>query len=191
MSDTADRGTGLWPALAWAEGFLLVGLAFVGLAIASTLPSCDSLLFGCAPSERSLGGDSIVFLVTAGAALAAGIFMASWTSGWVGPRVLLQATIALVTTAAALPVGAIASRGLVDEYLPALVLAVGVAGTVAIRPSSPQAVTARLVILAIFVVLAVGVASVAGLVVLLALLILPAMGAAESALGSTDLDRDG
>ena len=112
--------------------------------------------------------------------MAIGIVMASWTSGWHGSRVLVQAAVALMAGAVALGLGGKAFDVLVDEYLPALVLAVGVAGAVAIRPSSRRAVTARLVVLAIFVVLAIGVPS-AGVVILLTVLALPAMGAVESA----------
>jgi hypothetical protein len=183
-----ERRIGLWPAIAWAEGLLLLGLAGVGLAIVSTWPSCNNFLQGCAPRERSLGGDSIVWLVASAAALAGGIFMAAWTSGWPRTRVVVRGTIALAASAAALALGAIASNGLTGEYLPAIVLAVGVAGIVAIRPTSPRAVTERSVTLAIFVALALVFGSVAALVVLLALVTLPAMGAVESALGS-ELER--
>lgn len=159
---------------------MLVGLAAVGLAIASSLESC-SFLGGCAPGESSLGGESVVWLVFSGVAVAIGTFMASGARPPRSQRATVQGTVAVVAGAAALGLGGGVSVVLVDEYLPALVLAVGVAGTVAIRPSSPRAVRARLVVVAIFVVLAIGVANVAGLVILLALLTLPAMGAVESA----------
>lgn len=99
--------------------------------------------------------------------------------------------VALGAGAAALWLGGRASVVLVDEYLPALVLAVGVAGITAIRPSSPRAVTARVVVLAIFVVLAVGMANAGALVIGLALLTLPAIGAVESAVGSAEHERAG
>lgn len=178
----ADRGSGLWPAIAWAEGFLVVGLVAVVFAVASTFQSC-SLLFGCPPGETSLGAEAIGWLVVSGVAVATGIFMASWTSGWPRARAVGQATLALIAGAAALWLVGRASVELVDEYLPALAPAVGVAGTIAIRPSSPRAVTARLVVLAIFAVLAIGVANTSGLVILLTLLTLPAIGAVESAVG--------
>jgi hypothetical protein len=66
------------------------------------------------------------------------------------------------------------------------VLGVGVAGIIAIRPSSSRATTARLVVLAIFAVLALGMADAGALVIGLALLTLPAMGAVESALGAAE-----
>jgi hypothetical protein len=177
----ADRSSGVWRAIAWAESFLLVGLVAVGLAILSTWESC-SFLSGCPPGESSFGRESVVWFVFSGVAVAIGIVMAALRSGWPGNRGAVQAMVALVAGAVALGLGAGVSVVLVDEYLPALVLAVGVAGTVAIRPSSPRAIRARWVTLAIFVVLAIGVANVAGLVILLALLTLPAMGAVESAI---------
>ncbi len=191
MPGIADRGTGLWRAIAWAEGSLLLGLAGVGIAAVSTMPSCDSFLHGCPPGESAIGGDTIVWLVASGAALAGGIFMASWTSGWIEARAAVRATVALAAAAAALWLGGWASVGLVDEFLPSVVVAVGVAGTLAIRPSWPRAVIARLVVLAVFVILAVGMASVAGLVILLSLLTLPAMGAVESALRPIESERVG
>ena len=142
-------------------------------------------MLGCTQNESSFGAqDLVVWLVVFGVAMAIGIVMASWTSGWHGSRVLVQAAVALMAGAVALGLGGKAFDVLVDEYLPALVLAVGVAGAVAIRPSSRRAVTARLVVLAIFVVLAIGVPS-AGVVILLTVLALPAMGAVESAVAPT------
>ena len=184
MRGMADRGTGLWRAIAWAEGLLLLGLVGVGLAAASTFQSCD--LFGdCTPGGTWLDSESVVWLVPSGVALASGIFIATWASGWSGARAVVQATVALGASAVALGLGGIASVWLVDEYLPALVLSVGVAGIVAIRPTFPGAVTARLVVLAILVLLALGVATIAA-VTLLTLLTLPAMGAVESAIRPTE-----
>jgi hypothetical protein len=177
-----NRSGGLWPAIAWAEGFMLVALAAVGLAVVSTFGSCD-FLGGCGPGESSLGAESVVWLVFAAAAMATGIFMASWTSGWPRSRAVVQATLALVAGAGALLMGGRASDALVGEFLPALVLAVGVAGSIAIRPSSSRAVTARAVVVTVFVLLAVGVASAGELAIGLALLTLPAIGAVESAVG--------
>jgi hypothetical protein len=179
-----SRSGGLWPAIAWAEALLALALLAVVFAVASTISSCG-FLSGCEPGETSYGAASILWLVVAGCAAATGISMASWASGWRPPaRAVLQATAAFLAGAAALWLGWRASIALVDEYLPALVLGVGVAGIVAIRPSSARAISARLAVLGILVLLALGMANIGVLVIGLALLTLPAMGAVESALRS-------
>lgn len=177
------QGGGLWPAIAWAETLLAVGLAGAGLAVASAFESCD-FLGGCPPTESSSGAASVVWLVFAAAVTGTGFFMASWTSGWRGPRAVAQGAAALVAGAAAGWLGGEVSVAIVDEFLPALVLGVGVAGTIAIRPTVPRAIGARLVALAILAVLAVGTADSGGVVIGLALLTLPALGVVERALGS-------
>src|SRR5687768_1826520 len=122
MPGTADRGGGLWLAIAWAEGFLLAGLAAVGLAIASSSQSCFDFVGGCPPGESSLGGESVVWLALSGVCVAIGIVMAALASGWPGSRGALQGTVAVVAGAAALGMGGVVFAGLVDEYLPAVVL---------------------------------------------------------------------
>jgi hypothetical protein len=180
-----NRSGGLWRAIAWAEVLLVVGLAAVVFAVASSFESCG-FLSGCEPGEDSFGTESVAWLVVSAAAAAMGIFMASWTSGWPRARAVVQATAALLAGAVALWLGGQAAEVLVDEYLPALVLAVGVAGIIAIRPASSRAINARVVVLAILVLLAVGMANAGAVVIGLALLTLPAIGAVESAIGSTE-----
>jgi hypothetical protein len=81
--------------------------------------------------------------------------------------------------------GAVVFGVLVDDVLPALVLAIGVEGAIAVRPPWPGAVRARVVVVAgltvLAAVLAAGGQGADVAIFALALLALPAVGVADAA----------
>lgn len=173
-----------WSAVAWAEGLILVGLVLLGAAIATSLRFCTFTL-GCDDQSSSGGAGSLILLVLGLVALAGSPFVAARRSGWPAPA--RAAALAVLASAAAAVLGAVVFGVLVDDVLPALVVALGVAGGLAVRPPSGRAVPVRLAVVGALVVLAgvFGAESLRsdGAILVLAFLTLPAIGLADTISG--------
>ncbi len=175
--------------MAWAEGLILAGIALVGAAVATSTRFCTFSL-GC-DGRSSLGGVSLVLVALGLVALIGSPVAAARRSGWrsAGGAAALAALAFLL----ALVIGAIVFAVLVDDVLPALVLALGVEGSIAVRPPTRRAVTARIVIVVALVVLAgvfgAGSRRSDAAILLLALLTLPAIGLADTISGRPNRPR--
>jgi hypothetical protein len=165
-----------WVAVAAAELLLLVGLALVFAGFAASFELC-TISLGC-DAESSSNGGALLLLVLGLVALAAAPAAASYLSGWPSP-----------IAAAALSIGAFVAAFLVGtivfaDFLVGLVVALGVGGSVAVRPASPYALRVRVVVVAAVVAVAAfvgtGVRRSTGATLVLALLTLPAIGYADS-----------
>jgi len=168
-----------WAAVAWAEGLILAGIALVGAAVATSARFCTFSL-GC-DGKSSVGGGSLVLLALGLVAIVGSPVAAARSSGRPAPgRAAALAALAFVL---ALVVGAIVFAVLVDDVLPALVLALGVEGSIAVRPPSRRAVNVRIVVVAALVVLSGVLHSSDVTILLLALLTLPAIGLADTLSG--------
>ena len=172
-----------WAAVAWAEGLILAGLVLVGAAVATSARFCTFTL-GC-NGGSSLSGASLVLVALGLVAIIGSPVAAARRSGW--PAAGRAAALAALAFVLALVVGAIVFALLVDDVLPALVLALGVEGGIAVRPPSRRAVFARIVVVAIFVVLAgvfgAGSRRSDAAILLLALFTIPAIGLADAISG--------
>ena len=176
-----------WLAVAAAELLLLVGLALVFAGFAASLEFC-TISLGC-DAESSSNGGAVLLLVLGLVVLAAAPVAASYLSGWPSP--VAAAAVAFGAFVAAFVVGAIVFA----NFLVGLVVALGVGGSVAVRPASPHAVRARVVVVAVLVTLAAlvgtGVRQSAGATLVLALLTLPAIGYADSLSRAFSRDPNG
>lgn len=172
-----------WAAVAWAEGLILAGIAFLGAAVATSTRFCTFSL-GC-DGRSSLRGVSLVLAALGLIAVIGAPVAAARRSGW--PAAGRAAALAALAFLLALVIGAIVFAVLADDVLPALVLAVGVEGSIAVRPPSRRAINARIVVVAALVVLAgalaAGPSRSDAVILLLALVTLPAIGLADTISG--------
>lgn len=165
-----------WAAVAAAEVLILIGLALVFAAFASSFQFCTGSL-GC-DGESSAGGGTLLLLLLGLFSLGAAPVAASFLSGWPSP--VRAAALSVVAFVGALVIGAI----VFDNVLVGLVVALGVGGSIAVRPPSPRAVGVRIVTVAVLVGLAgvtgTGVHQSAEATLVLAVLTLPAIGYADA-----------
>jgi hypothetical protein len=170
--DSPRRTDSTWAAVAWAEGISLVGLILLAIAVVSSVQDCTVSL-GCA-NDSSISTGAVLLLAAIGLIpLGASSLVAAHLSGWQSPNRVAASSVAAFF--AVLALGA-----LVSGRLPALVLALAVQAGVAVRPPSRRAVTARVVVIALLVVLAFVVASGRnGVLFLLVLLAIPSIGVAD------------
>ena len=169
-----------WAAVAWAEGLILAGIALVGAAAATSARFC-TLSLGC-DGRSSLSGVSLVLAALGLVAIIGSPVAAARRSRWPAPG--RAAALAALAFLVALVIGAIVFAALVDDVLPALVLALGVEGSIAVRPPSRRAVNTRIVVVVALVVLSgvfgAGSRRSDAAILLLALLTLPAIGVADT-----------
>jgi hypothetical protein len=172
-SGTARRRVGRspWTAVVAAEVLLVAGLVLVFVGFAKSFEFCTGSL-GCDEQSSGGGGVFLVFLLGLVAIVAAPM-AASYLSGWPSPGraaarsvLVFLAVFALTTT-------------VFHNFLAGLAVALGVGGSLALRPTSPHAVRARIVAVVVLVVL-VAAAQRSASDLLLALLALPAIGVADA-----------
>jgi hypothetical protein len=157
---TAQAGArSRWAAIAWAEAFALVGFFLVAYGFVSSI---DCLGPECGGGEASSGGNLLPLLAGL-VALGGGAAVAALVSGQPAP--LRSAALGFGGLVGGTAFGW-AFEGSLRSILPALVLALGAEGVLAIRPPSRDAQTARLLVVG---------AALAGVV----LLTLPAVGVAD------------
>lgn len=173
--------------MAWAEGLILAGIILLGAAIATSFRFCTFTL-GCDDQSSSAGAGSILLLVLGLVALVGSPVVAARRSGRPAPS--RAAGIAVLGFVGAAALGALVFGVLVDDVLPGLVLALGVAGGLAVQPPSARAVVLRAVVVGALVVLAgvFGAQSLRsdGAILVLAFLTLPAIGLADTISGRPD-----
>jgi hypothetical protein len=173
-------GRSTWTAVAWLEGLTVAGLGLLGLAFVRSIRWCATAL-GC--DGQSSGGGAEVALAALGlVALLAAPVLASRLSGRAAP--VATSALALLAFVGVLAIGGILFVALVGNELPALVLALGVEGSIAVRPPTARAVNARVVVVASLVVLATvfgaGNAASSAIIFVLALITLPAIGLSDA-----------
>ncbi len=150
--DTAARSgiVATWAAVVWAEALLILGILLLGIVAAQ--PSCDFISLGCS-GEPSDDGSLVVLLLGAGlVALVASPLVAARLSGW--PSAFVAALFAFGAFVAALIVGAVLIGAFANDGCPGVVLGLGVAGIVAVRPPFRQAIPMRVVLVVSLAVLA-------------------------------------
>jgi hypothetical protein len=160
-----------WAAVAAAEVLVVVGLVLFLVGIARSFQFCTGSL-GC-DEEPAAGGDAYVFLVLAIVAIVGAPAAASYLAGWPAPgRAAIRSVIGFV--------GAFALTGMIfDDALVGLAVGLGVGCSLALRPTSPRAVRARAVAVALLVVLGAAERHHASAALLLVLLALPAIPVAD------------
>ncbi len=150
--DTAARSgiVATWAAVVWAEALLILGILLLGIVAAQ--PSCDFISLGCS-GEPSDDGSLVVLLLGAGlVALVASPLVAARLSGW--PSAFVAALFAFGAFVAALIVGAVLIGAFANDGRPGVVLGLGAAGIVAVRPPFRQAIPMRVVLVVSLAVLA-------------------------------------
>lgn len=178
--DPADRST--LGAFAAGEALLLTGLAIAGVALLASVRFCADAFLGCSGDSSSPSGAGVAFVVLGGAVAAVGPPMiaarrsqrADWTRA---------AALAVAACLLSLVVGVLVFETLVRSVIPAIGLALGVQGALAVRSPSPSATRARALVGGTFVLLEALVPA-GGLV--LVLITYPALGFADSHASSLD-----
>jgi hypothetical protein len=173
-------GRSTWTAIAWLEALTVTGFALLGLAFVRSVRWCATAL-GC-DGQSSGGGAETALAVLGLVALLGAPVVASRLSGRAAP--VATAALALLAFVGVLAIGGILFVELVGNVLPALVIALGVEGSIAVRPPTARAVKARVVVVASLVVLATvfgaGTAASIAISFVLALITLPMIGLADA-----------
>jgi hypothetical protein len=162
-----------WTAVAAAEVLLVTGLVLFVAGFARSVRFCTGSL-GC-DQESSGGGGAFLLLLLGVLAIVAAPAAASYLSGWPSPgRAAVCSVVAFL--------GAFALAGMVlANIFAGLAVGLGLGGSLALRPRSRGAVGARIVTVAILVVLCAVTARPSPFTaLLLALLALPAIGVTDA-----------
>ena len=150
----------------------MTGFVLVVAGVAKSFQFCTGSL-GC-DQESSGGGGAFLLFVLGVVAIVAAPAAASYLSGWPAPgRAAARSVLAFLAVFAL-------TAMVFDNYLSGLAVALGVGGSLALRPTSPGAVRARIVAVVILVVLVAAAQPSVAESLLLALLALPAIGVADA-----------
>jgi hypothetical protein len=160
-----------WVAIVAAEILVVTGLVLVFLGFAGSFQFCTGSL-GCDEQSSADGGVLLVLLLGVVAIVAAPAVI-SYLSGWPSPgRVATRSVLAFLA--------AFALTAMVfHDVLAGLVVALGVGGSLAMRPTSPHAVRGRVVAVVVLIVLGAAAHGSTSGSLLLALAALPAIGVAD------------
>ena len=161
-----------WPAVVAAEILVVTGLVLAFVGFATSFQFCTGSL-GCDEDSSGGGGAFLVFLLGVAAVVAAPA-AASYLSGWPSPgRAAVRSVLAFLATFAL-------ATMIFDDALAGLAVGLGVGGSVAVRPPSPHAVRARIVMVVVLVVLAAAARHSVSTALFFALLALPAIAVADA-----------